>query len=128
MRPQLRAIIAGEGDIFLAAGVETVSRFINGMADDGCGECSPGATQSCYTALAGTLAGCATAPKPHAPVPQHRLQRAMANIGPASASLVSGHLAITAIGGVVLAASAAGLALTGLCDELFAYFDLATTH
>ncbi|HOT80348.1 MAG TPA: beta-ketoacyl synthase N-terminal-like domain-containing protein, partial [Microthrixaceae bacterium] len=29
------AIKAGEGDIFLAAGVETVSRFINGMADDG---------------------------------------------------------------------------------------------
>lgn len=26
------------------------------------------------------------------------------------------------------ARSAAGLALTGLCDELFAYFDLATTH
>jgi len=29
------AIKAGEGDIFLAAGVETVSRFMNGMADDG---------------------------------------------------------------------------------------------
>ena len=29
------AIKAGEGDIFIAAGVETVSRFINGMADIG---------------------------------------------------------------------------------------------
>jgi len=29
------AIKAGEGDIFIAAGVETVSRFINGMADSG---------------------------------------------------------------------------------------------
>jgi acetyl-CoA C-acetyltransferase len=29
------AIKAGEGDVFIAAGVETVSRFINGMADGG---------------------------------------------------------------------------------------------
>jgi acetyl-CoA C-acetyltransferase len=29
------AIKAGEGDIFVAAGVETVSRFMNGMADNG---------------------------------------------------------------------------------------------
>ena len=29
------AIKAGEGDVFIAAGVETVSRFINGMADSG---------------------------------------------------------------------------------------------
>jgi acetyl-CoA C-acetyltransferase len=29
------AIKAGEGDIFVAAGVETVSRFMNGMADSG---------------------------------------------------------------------------------------------
>ncbi|HBX78613.1 MAG TPA: acetyl-CoA C-acetyltransferase [Acidimicrobiaceae bacterium] len=35
IRMAAHAIKAGEGDIFLAAGVETVSRFINGMADDG---------------------------------------------------------------------------------------------
>nr|MBP6728610.1 acetyl-CoA C-acyltransferase [Microthrixaceae bacterium] len=35
IRMSAHAIKAGEGDIFLAAGVETVSRFINGMADDG---------------------------------------------------------------------------------------------
>ena len=35
IRMASHAIRAGEGDIFLAAGVETVSRFINGMADDG---------------------------------------------------------------------------------------------
>jgi len=29
------AIKAGEGDVFVAAGVETSSRFVNGMADDG---------------------------------------------------------------------------------------------
>ncbi len=35
IRMAAHAIKAGEGDVFLAAGVETVSRFINGMADDG---------------------------------------------------------------------------------------------
>jgi acetyl-CoA C-acetyltransferase len=35
IRMAAHAIKAGEGDIFVSAGVETVSRFINGMADDG---------------------------------------------------------------------------------------------
>jgi acetyl-CoA C-acetyltransferase len=35
IRMASHAIKAGEGDIFIAAGVETVSRFINGMADGG---------------------------------------------------------------------------------------------
>ncbi len=35
IRMAFHAIRAGEGDIFVAAGVETVSRFINGMADIG---------------------------------------------------------------------------------------------
>ncbi len=35
IRMAAHAIRAGEGDVFLAAGVETVSRFKNGMADDG---------------------------------------------------------------------------------------------
>ena len=35
IRMAFHAIKAGEGDIFVAAGVETVSRFINGMADSG---------------------------------------------------------------------------------------------
>jgi acetyl-CoA C-acetyltransferase len=35
IRMAFHAIKAGEGDIFLAAGVETVSRFINGTADIG---------------------------------------------------------------------------------------------
>lgn len=35
IRMASHAIRAGEGDIFVAAGVETVSRFINGMADSG---------------------------------------------------------------------------------------------
>ena len=35
IRMAAHAIKAGEGDVFVAAGVETVSRFINGMADDG---------------------------------------------------------------------------------------------
>ncbi len=29
------AIRAGEGDVFISGGVETVSRFMNGMADGG---------------------------------------------------------------------------------------------
>jgi len=35
IRMASHAIKAGEGDIFIAAGVETVSRFMNGMADSG---------------------------------------------------------------------------------------------
>ena len=35
IRMAAHAIRAGEGDVFIAAGVETVSRFVNGMADDG---------------------------------------------------------------------------------------------
>ena len=35
IRMAAHAIKAGEGDAFVAAGVETVSRFVNGMADDG---------------------------------------------------------------------------------------------
>ncbi len=35
IRMASHAIKAGEGDVFLAAGVETVSRFMNGMADSG---------------------------------------------------------------------------------------------
>lgn len=35
IRMAFHAIKAGEGDAFVAAGVETVSRFMNGVADDG---------------------------------------------------------------------------------------------
>ncbi|MGH2478635.1 MAG: beta-ketoacyl synthase N-terminal-like domain-containing protein, partial [Ktedonobacteraceae bacterium] len=35
MRMAFHAIKAGEGDVFVAAGVETVSRFVNGVADLG---------------------------------------------------------------------------------------------
>jgi acetyl-CoA C-acetyltransferase len=35
IRMAAHAIKAGEGDAFVAAGVETVSRFVHGMADDG---------------------------------------------------------------------------------------------
>src|SRR4051795_43142 len=35
IRMAAHAIRAGEGDVFIAGGVETVSRFGNGMADDG---------------------------------------------------------------------------------------------
>ena len=35
IRMAAHAIQAGEGDVFLAGGVETVSRFMNGMADGG---------------------------------------------------------------------------------------------
>ena len=35
IRMAAHAIKAGEGDMFVSAGVETVSRFVNGMADDG---------------------------------------------------------------------------------------------
>jgi acetyl-CoA C-acetyltransferase len=35
IRMAAHAIMAGEGDVFLSGGVETVSRFMNGMADGG---------------------------------------------------------------------------------------------
>src|SRR5262249_23546685 len=35
IRMAAHAVRAGEGDVFTAGGVETVSRFANGMADDG---------------------------------------------------------------------------------------------
>jgi acetyl-CoA C-acetyltransferase len=35
IRMAAHAIKAGEGDVFMAAGIETVSRFMNGMADSG---------------------------------------------------------------------------------------------
>jgi acetyl-CoA C-acetyltransferase len=35
IRMAAQAIKAGEGDVFIAAGVETVSRFMSGMADSG---------------------------------------------------------------------------------------------
>ena len=38
IRMASHAIKAGEGDVFGAAGVETVSRFMNGMADSGAGK------------------------------------------------------------------------------------------
>ena len=67
--------------------------------------------------LAASLAACASAPppKPAAPAqPQHRVQRAQANLAPASASLVSGKLAITAIdGGVRIEGELGGLGRGG---------------
>ncbi len=68
------------------------------------------------SALAAALAACASAPppKPPAPVPEHRVQRAEAKMAPASASLVSGRLAITAIdGGVRIHGELGGLAKGG---------------
>ncbi len=68
--------------------------------------------------LAASLAACASAPppKPVSPVqPQHRVQRAQANLAPASASLVSGKLAITAIdGGVRIEGELGGLGRGGI--------------
>ena len=68
--------------------------------------------------LAASLAACASAPppKPAAPVqPQHRVQRAQANLAPASASLVSGKLAIAAIdGGVRIEGELGGLGRGGI--------------
>ena len=67
--------------------------------------------------LAASLAACASAPppKPVAPAqPQHRVQRAQANIAPASACLVSGRLAIVAIdGGVRIEGELGGLGRGG---------------
>jgi superoxide dismutase, Cu-Zn family len=68
------------------------------------------------SALATALAACASAPppKPPEPVPQHRVQRAEAKMAPASASLVSGRLAITALdGGVRIHGELGGLAKGG---------------
>ncbi|MFZ5636358.1 MAG: superoxide dismutase family protein [Pseudomonadota bacterium] len=62
------------------------------------------------------LAGCASAPppKPAAPAPQHRVQRAAANMAPASASLVSGRLTLSAIdGGVRIQGELGGLGKGG---------------
>jgi len=68
--------------------------------------------------LAASLAACASAPPPPKSVapaqPQHRVQRAQANLAPASASLVSGRLAITAIdGGVRIEGELGGLGRGG---------------
>ena len=66
--------------------------------------------------LAASLAACASAPpkKPVAPAPQHRVQRAQANLAPASASLVSGRLTVTAIdGGVRIEGELGGLGRGG---------------
>lgn len=63
------------------------------------------------------LAACASAPPP-APTPlkpQHRIQHAMANMAPASASLVSGRLLIDAIdGGVRIHGELGGLGRNGV--------------
>jgi Cu-Zn family superoxide dismutase len=63
------------------------------------------------------LAACASAPppKPAPPKPQHRIQHAMANMAPASASLVSGRLLIDAIdGGVRIHGELGGLGRNGV--------------
>ena len=61
--------------------------------------------------LSAALAACASAPPPKAePAPGHRIQRAVANIAPVSASLVSGRLSITAVdGGVRIEGELGGL-------------------
>ena len=66
--------------------------------------------------LAASLAACASAPPPKKPEPvaQHRVQRAVANVAPASASLVSGRLSITAVdGGVRIEGELGGLGRGG---------------
>ncbi len=68
------------------------------------------------TALAFALTACASAPPPKTPetVAQHRVQRAVANVAPASASLVSGRLSITAVdGGVRIEGELGGLGRGG---------------
>jgi Cu-Zn family superoxide dismutase len=63
------------------------------------------------------LAACASAPPPTPapPTPQHRIQHAMANMAPASASLVSGRLLIDAIdGGVRIHGELGGLGRNGV--------------
>lgn len=63
------------------------------------------------------LAACASAPPPAPtpPKPQHRIQHAMANMAPASASLVSGRLLIDAIdGGVRIHGELGGLGRNGV--------------
>ena len=62
--------------------------------------------------LAASLAACASAPTPKTveTIPQHRVQRAIANLAPASASLVSGRLTISAVdGGVRIEGELGGL-------------------
>ena len=60
--------------------------------------------------LAASLGACASSPPPKPPASQHRVQRAAANIAPASASLVSGRLSITAVdGGVRIEGELGGL-------------------
>jgi len=64
--------------------------------------------------LVASLAACASAPPPKAPPLQHRVQHAVANVAPVSASLVSGRLTITAVGdGVRIAGELGGLARGG---------------
>lgn len=66
--------------------------------------------------FAASLAACASAPPPRKPEPvaQHRVQRAVANVAPASASLVSGRLSITAVdGGVRIEGELGGLGRGG---------------
>ncbi len=66
--------------------------------------------------FAASLAACVSAPPPKTPEPvaQHRVQRAVANIAPASASLVSGRLLITAVdGGVRIEGELGGLGRGG---------------
>jgi superoxide dismutase, Cu-Zn family len=67
------------------------------------------------TILAVALAGCASAPPKKTERPaQHRVQRAIANVAPASASLVSGRLSITAVdGGVHIEGELGGLGRGG---------------
>lgn len=59
-----------------------------------------------------TLAGCTSAPppKPQPAAPQHRLQRAVANMAPVSGTLVSGKLMVFAVdGGVRIEGELGGL-------------------
>ena len=66
--------------------------------------------------FAASLAACASAPPPKAPQPvaQHRVQRAVANVAPASASLVSGRLSVIAVdGGVRIEGELGGLGRGG---------------
>ncbi len=67
------------------------------------------------TTLTAALTACASAPPPKVePAPQHRIQRAVANIAPTSASLVSGRLSITAVdGGVRIEGELGGLGRGG---------------
>ncbi len=69
-----------------------------------------------YITVAIALTACASAPPPKTPEPvaQHRVQRAVANVAPASASLVSGRLSIIAVdGGVRIEGELGGLGRGG---------------